>query len=219
MASLKTTFTAPGTPSAIGSQGAIQDESGWPDESDVATGLVYGPNLEFTGTASLAVVPTPTLYDTPEENVRELLANCDEFMAATGTATVASATDFIGIPFDPASERGGESIAAAAFRACVGEDEQSSVINFGTNSAATSGSIPLYFYDGIGSGDTEEEAFVNFKKQIVAITNEMRFKDGPFIIVQSITAVEPPTRTRNEQGDSVLRFVAKFTVQHGVDGF
>ena len=55
MASLKTTFTVPGTPSAIGSQGAIQDESGWPDESDVTLGLVYGPSLEFTGTKSAAL--------------------------------------------------------------------------------------------------------------------------------------------------------------------
>lgn len=197
----------------------MQEASGYTLESDTALGVVYGPNLEFTGTAALAVVPELDVQTTPEENLRILLQNTPQFQAATETATSGSAAAFIAIPFDPALDDGAATaIADTAFRAGIGEDEQSRVSELGLFGAVTSGAIPLYFYQEIEDGATQEEAFITFKAKLVAVVNGMRNLDGPYLVLQSITAIEKPMRTGKEQGYAVERFVGKFTVEHGVDG-
>jgi hypothetical protein len=187
-------------------------------------GVPGGITSVGTGGAFKTVTAEPPVQDlqtTPEANLRVLLSNTPQFQAATGTATAASAEGFIGIPFDPAYNDAGvaqTNPSPTDFRALIGEDERMMVKNLGTSGAATAGSIPLHFIDGIADGATDENAFLDFKAIVVAVTNDMRTLEGPYLILQNIMATDRPIRTRGSEGDTTLYFKAKFTVEHGVDG-
>jgi hypothetical protein len=165
--------------------------------------------------------PSPTVRDTPEENLRELLANTTEFWAVTGTATAGSAEGFIGIPFDPALISG-SGVAETDFRAAIGEDQEASVRLFGTGSVVSSGSIPLALIADIPAGVSEESAFTTFKQKCIAIIEDMHetSQAGEYLVLQDIETDEMPMRDRKSQGDGHGTdgpFVATYFVAWGLD--
>ncbi len=161
---------------------------------------------------STGLPPVQDNQNTPEENLRVLLSNTPQFQAATGTATVASAAGFIGIPNDP-------SINSTDFRAAIGEDGAASIKSAGTQGVVSGGTIPLMFIAGIADGVSEESAFTTFKQLLVNITQSMKTLQGPFLILQDIVASGIPRRSRKERGDGADYFIGNYDVEHGVELF
>lgn len=160
---------------------------------------------------STEVPPAPEVRDTPEENLREVLSNTEQFQAVTETATAGSAAAFVGLPFDPAYLEGVAQTdpGPTDFRAVIGGDKEASTNLFGTGAVVGSGSIPLRFIADIAADDDEEDAFTEFKATCIAIIEDMHktSQEGAYLVLQAIETDEPPMRERREQG-----------VQEGTDG-